>query len=63
MQSTVGRVSEAAVTWGILSEIETADGNPTAAAEAKRKAIDGYLAYCGATAVKITPPMAATALA
>jgi tetratricopeptide (TPR) repeat protein len=31
--------------WGILSDIETDDGNPAAAAEAKGKAIDCYLAY------------------
>ncbi len=31
--------------WGILSEIETADGTPAAAAEAKHKAIENYLAY------------------
>lgn len=32
-------------TWSILDLIETADGNPIAAAEAKRKAIECYLAY------------------
>ena len=31
--------------WAILAEIETDAGNPTAAAEAKRKAIACYLAY------------------
>jgi tetratricopeptide (TPR) repeat protein len=31
--------------WSILNKIETADGNPTAAAEADRKAIEHYLAY------------------
>jgi len=32
-------------TWAILNEIEAADGKPIAAAEAKRKAIQHYLAY------------------
>ncbi len=32
-------------TWAILSNIEIDAGNPIAAAEAKRKAIDSYLAY------------------
>jgi len=32
-------------TWRILDDIETADGNPVAAAEAKRKAVECYLAY------------------
>ena len=32
-------------TWDILADIETDAGNPTAAAEAKRKAIECYLAY------------------
>jgi tetratricopeptide (TPR) repeat protein/Mrp family chromosome partitioning ATPase len=31
--------------WSTLDEIETADGNPTAAAQAKRKAREHYLAY------------------
>lgn len=31
--------------WEILSDIETDGGNPTAAAEAKRKATEQYLAY------------------
>ena len=31
--------------WTILADIETDAGNPAAAAEAKRKAIDCYLAY------------------
>jgi tetratricopeptide (TPR) repeat protein len=31
--------------WGILADIETDAGKPTAAAEAKRKAIASYLAY------------------
>jgi hypothetical protein len=32
-------------TWDILAKIETAAGSPAAAAEAKGKAIAGYLAY------------------
>ena len=31
--------------WAILAEIETDDGNPTAAAEARAKALNCYLAY------------------
>ena len=41
----VGHASQAWKTWHILNEIETADGNLTAAAEAKRKAVGCYLAY------------------
>lgn len=33
------------MTWAILSNIEVDAGNPTAAIEAKRKAIESYLAY------------------
>lgn len=33
------------VAWDILKEIETADGNPVAAAHAKRKAIECYRTY------------------
>src|SRR4029453_14228396 len=33
------------ITWGLLAAIETDAGNPTATAEAKRKAIACYLAY------------------
>ena len=40
-----GHASEPWTTWGILADIETDAGNPTAAAEAKRKAIECYLAY------------------
>lgn len=40
-----GHAVEPWKTWDILADIETDDGNPTAAAEAKRKAIAGYLAY------------------
>ncbi len=40
-----GHASEPWKTWGILATIETDAGNPTAAAEAKRKAVASYLAY------------------
>jgi len=40
-----GHTSLPWTSWAILAEIETAAGNPTAAAEAKRKAIACYLAY------------------
>ena len=40
-----GYASEPWKTWGILADIETDSGNPTAATEAKRKAIACYLAY------------------
>jgi tetratricopeptide (TPR) repeat protein len=40
-----GHASEPWKTWSVLANIETDDGKPTAAAEAKRKAIDCYLAY------------------
>ncbi len=40
-----GHASEPWKSWGILANIETAAGNPTAAADAKRKAINCYLAY------------------
>jgi tetratricopeptide (TPR) repeat protein len=40
-----GHASEPWKTWGILADIETDAGNPAAAAEAKRKAIESYLAY------------------
>jgi tetratricopeptide (TPR) repeat protein len=40
-----GHASELWKTWDILSDIETDAGNPAAAAEAKRKAIESYLAY------------------
>ena len=40
-----GHASEPWKTWAILADIETDAGNPTAAAEAKRKAIECYLAY------------------
>jgi len=32
-------------TWAVLADIEADAGNPSAAAEAKRKAIDAYIAY------------------
>ena len=40
-----GHAAEPWTTWAILADIETDAGNPTAAAEAKRKAIACYLAY------------------
>jgi tetratricopeptide (TPR) repeat protein len=40
-----GHASKPWTSWAILNEIETADGNPVAAAEAKRKAVECYLAY------------------
>lgn len=40
-----GHVALPWMTWGILAAMETDAGNPTAAAEAKRKAIECYLAY------------------
>jgi tetratricopeptide (TPR) repeat protein len=40
-----GHALEPWTSWAILNLIESEDGNPTAAAEAKRKAIEGYLAY------------------
>ena len=40
-----GNASEPWKTWNILADIETDAGNPAAAAEARRKAIAGYLAY------------------
>jgi tetratricopeptide (TPR) repeat protein len=43
--SQFGHASEPWKTWGILADIETDAGNPTAAAEARRKAIGCYLAY------------------
>ncbi len=40
-----GHASESWTTWAILAAIETDAGNPTAATEANRKAINCYLAY------------------
>jgi tetratricopeptide (TPR) repeat protein len=40
-----GHAAEPWTTWAILANIETATGNPAAAAEAKSKAIACYLAY------------------
>jgi tetratricopeptide (TPR) repeat protein len=40
-----GHASQPWTTWDILADLETDVGNPAAAAEAKRKAIDCYLAY------------------
>ncbi len=41
----LGHTSESGRSWAVLAAIEMADGNATAAAEAKRKAITSYLAY------------------
>jgi tetratricopeptide (TPR) repeat protein len=43
--SQYGHASEPWTAWSILSKIETDAGNPTAAAEAKSKAIACYLVY------------------
>lgn len=40
-----GHTTEPWKSWAIIAGIETDAGNPTAAAEAKRKAIERYLAY------------------
>jgi tetratricopeptide (TPR) repeat protein len=40
-----GQASEPWKSWDILADIETDAGNPAAAAQAKRKAIECYLAY------------------
>lgn len=40
-----GHASELWTTWDILADIETDSGNPSAAADAKHKAIDSYLDY------------------
>ena len=40
-----GNASQPWTGWSILADIETDSGNPTAAAEAQRKAIACYLAY------------------
>ncbi|MFH0980157.1 MAG: TIR domain-containing protein [Planctomycetota bacterium] len=40
-----GHASQPWKSWAVLADIETDAGNPTAAAEARRKAIAGYLAY------------------
>jgi len=44
-QTQFGHASEPWTSWSILADIETDAGNPTAAAEAQRKAIACYLAY------------------
>jgi tetratricopeptide (TPR) repeat protein len=44
-KSLFGHASEPWKTWNILAKIEMDAGNPDAAAEAKGKAIDCYLAY------------------
>ncbi len=40
-----GHAAEPWTAWAILADIETDAGNPTAAAEARAKVIDCYLAY------------------
>jgi hypothetical protein len=40
-----GHASEPWKSWDILADIETDDGNATAAAEARHKALEHYLAY------------------
>lgn len=42
---SVGHAGAIWTSWGILAEIEMATGNPAAAAEAKQKATQHYLAY------------------
>ncbi len=44
-KSHFGHASEAWKTWNILAEIETASGNASAAAEARQKGRNAYLAY------------------
>jgi tetratricopeptide (TPR) repeat protein len=41
----LGHAGSLWMTWNVLELIETADGNPTAAAVAKRNAIEHYLGY------------------
>ena len=42
---SLGHAAEPWNTWAILADIETDAGNATAAVEAKRKAVERYLAY------------------
>ncbi|MGH6819230.1 MAG: CHAT domain-containing protein, partial [Methylocella sp.] len=42
-----GHVSQPWTSWAILADIESEAGNPVAAAEAKAKALEAYLAYRG----------------
>ena len=44
-KSQFGHASKLWTTWAILAEIETDAGNPTAAADAKGKAITCFLTY------------------
>jgi tetratricopeptide (TPR) repeat protein len=44
-KESFGHASQPWITWANLAAIETDAGDRTAAAEAKRKAIEGYLAY------------------
>jgi tetratricopeptide (TPR) repeat protein len=44
-KSPFGHAAEPWKTWSILADIEAEADNPAAAAQAKRKAIDCYLAY------------------
>jgi tetratricopeptide (TPR) repeat protein len=41
----LGHASQLWKSWAILAAIETDAGNPTAATEAKRRAVESYLAY------------------
>lgn len=45
IRAQFGRASQLWTTWNILQQIEIADGNPIAAAEAKRKAVECFLAH------------------
>ena len=40
-----GHAAEPWVSWGVLAEIETDAGDAAASVEAKRRAVEGYLAY------------------
>ncbi|MBK7665017.1 MAG: tetratricopeptide repeat protein [Sterolibacteriaceae bacterium] len=51
-----GHAAEPWKSWAVLAEIETDAGNPTAAAEAKAKAIACYLAYRRAGGENHDPP-------
>jgi hypothetical protein len=40
-----GHAAGSWTTWAILADVETDAGNPAAAAQAKQKAVESYLAY------------------